>query len=144
MLMAANRTEITMGKRLVMAALLGLGIAGPASAAEEIAERTPLQTVVPEYPASAMRERVEGEVQVCFYIDRKGRPYRIAVRNSSHRVFERPSIAAVRASTYAPLAPGEKLPTIKTCRTFRFSLAAVQPDVSANDGDPGDPAELTR
>lgn len=94
--------------------------------ADEHVERTPLQTVVPVYPEKARRERIEGEVQVCYHIDKQGRPYRIAVRNSTHRIFERPSIVAVRASSYAPLAPGEKNPGIKSCRTFRFALEPVQ------------------
>lgn len=123
----------TTGLRLLLAGLFlagppGAGVAGPASAEDESVERVPLKTVVPVYPESARRDRLEGEVQVCFHIDREGRPYRIAVRNSSHRVFERPSIAAVRASTYAPLEPGTKLPAIKTCRTFHFSLTSFTPE----------------
>lgn len=100
--------------------------AGPAVADDAESGRIPLQTVVPVYPESARRDRLEGEVQVCFHVDRDGRPYRVAVRTSTHRVFERPSIEAVRASTYAPLDPGVKLPAIKTCRTFRFRLTSVE------------------
>lgn len=111
------------GERGMLLALLLAG--GPAVADDPEPDRTPLQTVVPVYPESARRDRLEGEVQVCFHVDRDGRPYRIAVRTSSHRVFERPSIDAVRASTYVPLDPGQKLPAIKTCRTFRFRLTAV-------------------
>jgi hypothetical protein len=48
------------------------------------------------------------------------------VRKSTHRVFEKPSIRAVRASTYEPLPEGVELPVIKACRTFRFTL---QPEV---------------
>lgn len=87
--------------------------------------RTPLHTVVPEYPRLARRDRVEGEVQVCFNVGRDGRPYRVAVRSSSNRVFERPSIRAVRDSTYRRLEDHEKLPAMKTCRTFRFTLEPV-------------------
>ncbi len=93
---------------------------------DEQVERTPIQTVVPVYPEKARRERIEGEVQVCYHIDKQGRPYRVAVRNSTHRVFERPSLVAVRASSYAPLGPGEKDSGIKSCRTFRFALEPVQ------------------
>ena len=70
---------------------------------DENLERTPSHTVVPEYPHVAMRDRIEGEVQVCYHIDRRGRPYRVAVRSSTHRVFERPARRAVRASTWEPL-----------------------------------------
>lgn len=93
-------------------------------------DRIPVHTVVPEYPHVARRDRIEGEVQVCYHIDKKGRPYRVAVRNSSHRIFERPAIRAVKASSYKPLQPGETRSGIKTCRTFRFVLT---PAVADND-----------
>ena len=91
-------------------------------------ERMPLNTVAPAYPAAARRERIEGDVQVCFDVDRKGRPYRIAVRSSSNRVFEKPSIRAIRASRYQPIPDCEAVPAIKTCRTFRFRLESVAAD----------------
>lgn len=93
-------------------------------------DRTPVHTVAPEYPRTARRDRVEGEVQVCYHIDKKGRPYRVAVRNSTHRIFERPAIRAVRASLYKPLEDGEQASPMKTCRTFRFELS---PTVAAAD-----------
>lgn len=85
-------------------------------------QRTPTLTIAPEYPRKARRDRVEGEVQVCFDIDRKGRTHRVAVRNSSHRTFERPSIRAVRASLFEPLELDQQLQSVKTCRLFVFSL----------------------
>ncbi len=88
-------------------------------------DRMPLYTVVPDYPKVARRDRIEGEVQVCFEVNREGRPRRIGVRKSSHRIFEKPSIRAVRASIYAPLSDDEELPIIKHCRTFRFTLEPV-------------------
>lgn len=89
-------------------------------------KRLPSYTVAPEYPRKARRDRVEGEVQVCFDIDRQGRPRRIAVRNSTNRAFEKPSIRAVRASTFRPLKEDEPLQSIKSCRTFRFTLQPVE------------------
>lgn len=107
-------------------ALVGaMWLAGTAEADEPVVgadERVPLHTVVPKYPPDAMRDRIEGEVEVCFNVDRQGRPNRIAVRRSTHRVFEKPSIRAVRASRYQPLPRSEPVPAIKTCRTFSFSL----------------------
>lgn len=100
---------------------------------ESESDRVPLHTVVPAYPRVARRDRVEGRVQVCYQIDRRGRPYRVAVRHSTHRVFERPALRAVKASTYAPLAAGQKTSGIKSCRTFRFKLT---PTV-ADNGAPG-------
>lgn len=95
-------------------------------------DRVPQHTVVPEYPHLARRDRVEGQVQVCYNIDRKGRPYRVAVRESTHRVFERPALRAVKASTYQPLKDGETRTGIKTCRTFRFEL---EPEVADSGSD---------
>ena len=98
---------------------------------DEDTDRIPMHTVVPIYPHVARRDRIEGQVQLCYHIDKKGRPYRIAVRNSTHRIFEKPAKRAIRASTYKPLEAGEKSSGIKTCRTFRFELSAV---VADNDG----------
>ncbi len=98
------------------------GLAQSQEPVVEAAERVPLNTVVPKYPPDARRDRIEGEVEVCFNVDRKGRPMRIAVRRSTHRVFEKAAIRAVRASRYAPLKRSEPVPAIKTCRTFSFSL----------------------
>jgi TonB family protein len=92
---------------------------------EEAVERVPLHTVVPVYPEKARRARVEGEVEVCFNIDRFGQTRRVAVRRSSNRVFEKPARDAVRNSTFMPLEPGQKVPDIKNCRTFRFTLERV-------------------
>jgi TonB family protein len=89
---------------------------------DESHERIPLNTVTPVYPPAARRDRIEGDVQVCFNVDREGSPYRIAVRTSTHRVFEKPAIRAIRASRYQPLEEDRAVPAIKTCRTFRFRL----------------------
>jgi len=91
-------------------------------------DRVPLHTMIPEYPRVARRDRIEGEVQVCFEITRDGRPRRIAVRHSTHRLFEKPAIRAVRGSTFRPLPDGAELPAIKACRTFRFTLQPVTAD----------------
>jgi TonB family protein len=85
-------------------------------------ERVPQLTVAPEYPRKARRDRIEGEVQVCFEIDREGRTHRVSVRNSTNRAFEKPSINAVRASSFRPLDKDETLPAIKYCRSFIFVL----------------------
>lgn len=89
-------------------------------------DRQPVSTMVPEYPEAARRERIEGEVQVCFDITREGFPRRIAVRHASHRYFEKPARDAVRRSTWKPIPRGEAVPSIKACRTFRFALEPVR------------------
>ncbi|MDJ0907451.1 MAG: TonB family protein [Woeseiaceae bacterium] len=97
-------------------------------AADKVVERVPLHTVVPVYPEKARQARVEGEVEVCFNVDRFGRTKGVSVRRSTNRVFEKPARNAVRASTFHPLEPGQKLPDIKNCRTFTFTLERVAID----------------
>ena len=128
-----------MKTRFLGAAVLILLLAAPLGVAEDdtvvthftddTGERMPLQTMVPVYPERALADRIEGEVQVCFNVDREGRTSRIAVRRSSSRLFEKPAIVAIRGSTYARLAQGEELSGIKTCRTFRFLLDPVAIEV---------------
>ena len=91
-------------------------------------DRIPRHTVAPQYPRKARRDRIEGEVQVCFDVDRQGRTRRIAVRRSTHRAFESPSKIAVRESTFRPIGKDEEVPSIKSCRTFIFSLEPVDED----------------
>lgn len=95
---------------------------------DEDVDRVPTHTVAPEYPRIARRDRIEGEVRVCYHIDKKGRPYRVGVRDSTHRIFERPAMRAIKASSYRPLKSGEKTSGIKTCRTFVFELAPAVAD----------------
>jgi len=100
--------------------------------AETSGDRVPLHTVVPKYPESARRMRLEGEVEVCFNVDHFGKTSRIAVRKSTNRVFEKPAKNAVRDSSYHPLPDGQKLSGIKTCRTFRFLLTPVAIEAPEN------------
>ena len=102
---------------------------------DDTGDRMPLQTIVPVYPDRALAERIEGEVQVCFNVDREGRTSRIAVRRSSNRLFEKPAMLAIRGSTYTPLQEGEEQSGIKTCRTFRFLLDPVAIEVPDADSD---------
>ena len=109
-------------------------LADPASPADAVSradsdtDRVPLHTVVPDYPRTARRDRIEGEVEVCFNITRSGHPTRVAVRRSSHRVFEKPARKAVRKSTWVPLDKNEPMSGIKACRTFRFNLVPAPSD----------------
>ena len=99
---------------------------GALSAPDEATERVPLHTVAPQYPPLARQMRVEGEVTVCFNVDRDGKIHRAKVRSSSNRIFEKPAIKAVRASRYQPLKKDQKETGVKSCRTFRFSLPPVE------------------
>jgi TonB family protein len=91
-------------------------------------ERVPLHTTIPDYPEIARRDRIEGNVQVCFNISRRGYPRRIGVRHSTNRLFEKVAMKAVRKSRWQPLAPEIEMSGIKACRTFRFSLVPVEKD----------------
>lgn len=127
-------------RALLLAACLLGGPVGASAAVQPVDtdyDRKPLNTVVPEYPAKARRERIEGDVQVCFDITREGFPRRIAVRHSTHRYFEKPARDAVRRSTWQPLSQDEELPAIKACRTFRFALVPVPP--RGPDPESGEP-----
>ena len=118
------RTETRLGllALLLLAASAGAEEPHVTHLNDDSHERVPMNTVAPAYPEVARRDRIEGDVQVCFNVNREGRPYRIAVRNSSNRVFEKPAIRAIRASRYQPLPKDKEVPAIKTCRTFRFRL----------------------
>ncbi len=125
------KTSMTVHSSRLSALVAGVAFAMPAlgqSSVEPVDtdyDRMPANTVVPEYPEEARRERIEGEVQVCFDIARDGTPLRVKVRRSSHRVFEKAARNAVRRSTWQPVPHGEKVPGIKACRTFRFTLEPV-------------------
>ncbi len=132
MIDGSPQTTMSIDWRLAVIALLSAGAHGSEEAAPPLrldtGERVPLYTVVPQYPEAARRARVEGEVEVCFNVDRNGTTRRIAVRRSSNRVFEKPAKRAVRNSTYEPLPDDVQLSGIKTCRTFRFYLNPVAID----------------
>lgn len=137
MIVALRQTilrPMMMSRRVVLVALAAVFVAVSTMAQDvsdvthmmdDSGERKPMQTVVPVYPQRALEDRLQGKVEVCFNVDREGRTSRVAVRTSSNRIFEKPSILAVRASSYAPLPAGKLLSGIKTCRTFRFLLDPV-------------------
>lgn len=88
-------------------------------------ERMPAVTAFPKYPSIARRDRIEGEAVVCFHVDARGKVVRPSVRSSTHKIFEKPAMSAIRRSSFAPLNQGEKPATAKTCRTYRFRLDPV-------------------
>jgi TonB family protein len=103
---------------------------------EHSGDRKSLHTVVPVYPKRALRDRIQGDVEVCFDVDRDGRTSRIAVRRSSNKVFEKVAREAVQRSTYVAVPADLALSGIKTCRTFRFRLDPEA--VSESEADPDD------
>jgi len=93
-------------------------------------DRTPATTAFPQYPRVARRDRIEGEATVCFKIDLYGRIHNARVQNYSHRIFRRPVLQAIKASSFEPLKPNEILSQARSCRTYRFRLMPV---TAAND-----------
>ena len=126
-------------RRSVLFIIACLGLAAPDAASADndtrvtrithfedaSSDRAPTVTAVPQYPKSARRDRIEGEATVCYKIDKKGRIINASVRRSSHRMFAKPSLKAIRQSSYEPLRPGQEMSSVKTCRTFRFLLNPV-------------------
>lgn len=90
--------------------------------------RQPVSTFVPKYPQKALDKRLEGDVTVCFFLADDGTVKRAKIRKSSHRLFEKPVLRAIRASSYEPLAKGAQASPAKTCRTFRFRLERIDKD----------------
>ena len=89
-------------------------------------DRVPALTAFPKYPSVARRDRIEGEATVCFKIKANGKISRPVVTEYSHKIFSRPSLRAIKKSTFEPLAPGQILATARTCRTYRFRLDPVE------------------
>ena len=88
-------------------------------------DRQPLLTAFPDYPSIARRDRIEGEAIVCFRIDTNGKVRSAKIKTSSHKIFVKPTIRAMRASSFEPLRAGQTLDGSKTCRTFRYRLEPV-------------------
>ncbi len=122
---------------LFIIACLGLAASDVASADNDIrvtrithfedssSDRSPTVTAVPQYPKLARRDRIEGEATVCYKINKKGRIINPSVRRSSHRMFAKPSLKAIKQSSYEPLRPNQEMSKVKTCRTYRFLLNPV-------------------
>jgi len=66
------------------------------SAAELDQRPRPVFQATPQYPLELRKKKVEGTVNVVFFVDRDGRVLNPQVENSSHPSFERPALEAVR------------------------------------------------
>ncbi len=96
-------------------------------------DRTPVTSDFPEYPDDARRDRLEGEATVCYTVDALGEVVRPKVRSSTHRIFEKPALRSIRASTFKPLAAGEIASPLEACRTYRFRLDQLDPLYVSNE-----------
>jgi TonB family protein len=88
-------------------------------------ERMPEVTAFPKYPSIARRDRIEGEVTVCFTIDSRGRVREPSIVSSTDKIFEKPALRAIKDSSFEPLAEDEERSAEKACRTYRFRLDPV-------------------
>lgn len=135
--------RVVLGVAMTTGVLLGSAIAIAQNSTQNISpivthifdsstDRVPLKTAFPKYPSVARRDRIEGEATVCFKIKTNGRISRPSLRSSTHRIFNRPTMRAIKRSTFEPLGPSQILATAKTCRTYRFRLLSVVVNADAN------------
>lgn len=90
--------------------------------------RQPVLTPFPRYPTIARRDRIEGEATVCFTLDKRGNVKWPTITSSTHKIFRRPALRAIKKSTFEPLRPGQVAAKKKSCRTYRFKLDPVLAD----------------
>ena len=97
-------------------------------------DRVPALTAFPSYPRIARRDRIEGEATVCFKIRSDGKITKARVESSTHRIFAKPSLRAIKKSAFEPLGPGQVQGNKRTCRTYRFRLDPI-PTEAADTSD---------
>ena len=95
-------------------------------------DRVPLLTAFPTYPSIARRDRIQGEATVCFMIKADGRIIRAKLKETTHRIFRKPALRAIKKSTFEPLGPNQVLAMARTCRTYRFRLEPILVDNAAS------------
>ena len=83
---------------------------------------TPQSMVAPAYPIDAMDQELEGQVVVCFYVDRQGRVLEPLVMESSHQIFEAAVLKALSRSVYRPAEGDDQPARTHVCRTYKFWL----------------------
>lgn len=135
-----NKMRVTIVGAIFAATLLPYAM--PASAQEETTivthfldsntDRVPLLTAFPTYPSIARRDRIEGETTVCFMVTKEGRITRVRLRDTTHNIFKKPALRAIKKSSFEPLGPNQLLARARTCRTYRFRLEPVLVDNADN------------
>ena len=97
-------------------------LVAPATA-ETINQISVLQAAEVEYPRSALRRGLTGEVLVEYSVNTQGRAEDIRVLDGSSRVFESAAINAVRDSIYLPIQEdGAAVKVSGIQRRFVFDL----------------------
>lgn len=95
-------------------------------------DRVPMLTAFPSYPSIARRDRIEGDATVCFIVKQDGRITSVRLREASHKIFVKPTLRAIKKSTFEPLGPNQVLAKARTCRTYRFRLEPILVDNAEN------------
>ena len=95
-------------------------------------DRVPLLTAFPSYPSIARRDRIQGEATVCFMIKQDGGIRRAKLKVTTHRIFKKPVLKAIKRSTFEPLSPNQILGVARTCRIYRFRLEPILVENTAN------------
>ena len=65
---------------------------------------------------------------MCFRIDTRAKVLSAKIKSTSHKIFVKPTLRAIRASSFEPLGPGQILKGTKTCRIYRYRLESVPVD----------------
>jgi TonB family protein len=85
----------------------------------------------PDYPASERREGHEGWVEVNFMVDPQGKPYEIAVIESTgNKAFEKSAVSAVRKWNFEPAMLGDK--PIDAGHNFKLIFTIREPATGAS------------
>lgn len=97
-------------------------VMAPATA-ETISQIQVLQAAQAEYPRSALRRGMTGEVLVEYSVNAQGKAEDIRILNSGSRVFESAAVKAVRDSIYMPAEQNGSLVKVSGMqRRFVFDL----------------------
>lgn len=81
-----------------------------------------ISQVQPKYPDAAMSENIEGTVYLKVFVDREGAVRDVSVIKSDSKVFEQPSIDAIRQWRFTPALLQDKPVDAWIAVPFRFKL----------------------
>lgn len=82
----------------------------------------PIRMALPDYPREALRKALGGRAVACFTVNASGRVRDAVVVETSHELFRKPTLKAVRSSTFRPARRGRDTVAGNVCRTYRYSL----------------------
>ncbi len=85
----------------------------------------PALTITPSYPSKALGRALEGKAVVCFDVDKRGHTVKANVLETTHRLFRKPSLIAVRKSTFDPARLNGAPVSAAMCRTYFFRLDPI-------------------